>query len=278
MGTPVEGTSSEGNEQVQDITPDQGDNSGPNPAWNDVLNIIPQEFHSQITPHFQKWDQAANSRVTSANEAAAKFKDYEPFVEHGITRDQLIEGLQLMHTLNNNPRELYESLQTSFGFTPQQAAAAVEEISEESEENSFDIENHPKFQELQNGFQILAQRTLDEQQRQEEAKMDALLDKEFSDAKKKYGDFDEAVVGDLFVARSMMNENYTVDQAVQDYQSIAQSILGSNPRPFAPNVMGATSGNGAGLPSQQTDVTKLSDGETKNLVAEILKASAQQNR
>jgi uncharacterized phage infection (PIP) family protein YhgE len=261
-------TSEESTEPVQETTPDQSSSPGPNPAWNEVLSIIPEQFHQSITPHFQKWDQAAQNRIENINK---QYEAYKPFVEHGIDFDTLTQGLQLMHQLNNDPKAVFEQLQTHLGLSPQEAADVMEEMDDSEEEAS-----NPQLEKLQQGFDLLAQRVLDEEQAKENAKFDADLDKEIAAAKEKYGDFDEDYILAKVHAKLMNGEDYTIAQAAEAFGSMRDNILQSNPRPFAPTIIGSNSGNGVGLPSQQVDVTKLDGNATRNLVAEMARRAAQQ--
>lgn len=273
MEPEVEGTESESTEEVQVTTSDQGNNSGPNPAWNDVLSLIPEQLHGAVTQHFTKWDQAANARIEKANETAKQYEAYAPFVEHGIGFEDLSQGLNLLHTVNNDPKALYDALRETYNLTHEEAVEAVAEVSEEVADETTP---NPKLQQLEEGFNVLAQHFLTEQQAKEAAQADIEVKNEFAKAKEKYGDFDEGYVIDRILARSDDDNHYSVDQAVQDYQAMVQNIIASNPRPFAPRVLGGTSGGGSGLPSQATDVTKLDDKQVKELVAEMARQNAQQ--
>ena len=259
MATPVE--SSEGGEVTDPTTTssDQGGSSSPgtNPAWNDVLSIIPEQLHSQVTQHFQKWDQAANSRISSLN---SQLESYKPFMEHDIGPDILTQGVQLLYQLQNDPKSLYDALVQNYNFSPEEAAAAVEE-SEDSEED-------PRYAELRQGMETLAQHLLNQEQAKQEAANDARLDQEINAAKEKYGaDLDEKYL----LYQAYVN-NMSIDEAGQAWQQLTESIAQKNQQPYAPMILGSSSGNGSGLPSQQIDPTKLNSNETKSLVAQMLKA------
>lgn len=262
-------TSQESTDNVQETSPDQSSSPGHNPAWDEVLSVLPEQFHSVVTPHFQKWDNAAQSRIENINK---QYEQYKPLVEHGIDFDQVTQGLQLMHMANNDPRELYNQLQSALGLSPQEAAEVMEEIEEEGEEET----TNPQLEKLQQGFDLLAQRVLDEEKAKENAKFDAELDSEIAAAKEKYGDFDEDYVLAKVHGKILNGEEYSIAQAAEAWTTMRDNILQSNPRPFAPAVIGSNSGNGAGLPSQNVDVTKLNSTDTRSLVAEYARRAAQQ--
>lgn len=249
---------------VQGIEP-TGDNSpGHNPAWDEVLSVLPEQFHSVVTPHFQKWDQAANQRVESVNSQLAQFEAYKPYVEHGINSDELEQGLRLLYEINNNPQNVYQALQNAYNF------GQSETPNQESEEEENPLSNLPpeimeKLQSHDGMLNAVAQIVLNDAQAKEAAAADAALDKELSDLKAKHGDFDE----DYVLAK--MQLGMSGEEAAASYQALVQRIT---PQPFAPTLLGSSGGNG--VPSNAIDPTKLSGKETRNLVAEMLAAAAKQ--
>lgn len=262
MGTPIESDEVQGNEG--DVEPDNS--PGPNPAWNDVLGVIPEQFHQMVTPHFQKWDQAAQDRVTQANETVAQYEPYKAFIEHGIDPSELENSLRLAYEINNNPQAVYNALGSAYGLAGTEAAANEEEEPETPPNPAANAQApNQEYTQLREGLELVSKIILDEQNAKAQAADDAALESELASLKKKHGDYDEGYV------LAMMTNGATGDQAIEAYKTMRNSLLQSSPRPFAPNIMGS-SGGGAGVPSQQIDPTKLSSGETKKLVAQMLAA------
>lgn len=253
MGTPIDDGAVQGDEN----TP------GPNPAWNDVLGVIPEQFHSQVTPHFQQWDQSAQQRIEQVNSELTQFEPYKPFIENGLSADDLEQGARLLYELNTNPQAVYTALAEAYNFGSEPQGNEAEENEGDPQQNFQD----PRFDKMQEGLDLVAQVVLQDQQAKENARAESELDAELSDLRKKHGDFDENYV------LSLMANDTSAEDAVAAYQNLTQNILKQNPRPFAPNVMG-NSGGGTGLPSQAIDPTKLGGKETRNLVAQMLAASA----
>jgi hypothetical protein len=269
MGTPVE--PSDGG--VQGGNPDAGDNTpGPNPAWNDVLSVLPEQFHSVVTPHFQKWDQAANSRVESVNQQLSQFEPYKPFVEHGITPEEVEQGLRLMYEINNNPQNVYNALAEAYKFG-QQSGEPTPPVANNGESSDNPLANLPPEVMAQLGqqgdlLQTVAQIVLNDANAKQAAQADMELDQELNALKEKIGDYDERYV------LAMMQNGMSAEEAGQSFLEFKNS-LGQN-RPFAPSVLGSGNSAGAGIPSQAIDPTKLSGKETRNLVAQMLAQAAQQ--
>lgn len=256
MTTPIEDGSVQG-----DISPAGENAPGPNPAWDDVLSVLPEQFHPVVTPHFQKWDQSAQQRVEQANQSVAQFEPYKPFVENGISPEDLEQGLQLMYQINQDPKAVYEALGQAYGLTSAQVEAVIEGEGEEGEPQNF---QDPRFDQIQNGLDLVAQTLLQQEQAKISAQADAELDSELTSLREKFPNFDEHYV------LSLVANGATMEQAAQQYEALTQNILQQNPRPFAPNVMGNSSG-GTGLPSQAIDPKTLDGAGRRALVAQMLK-------
>lgn len=251
---------------VQGIDPvdDAGNSPGQNPAWNDVLSVIPEQFHSVITPHFQKWDQSAQSQIEKANQSVSQFEPYKAFIEHGIEPSELENGLRLMYEVNNNPQAVWNALGKAYSLANE--AENADDNEDESEETpQLDFQNHPKLAELQQGIELVSQIILTEQTEKANAKADAELEAELAELKKTHGEYDENYV------MGLMLNGASAEDAVQSFIDLRNNLLQNNPRPFAPHVMGS-SGGGSGVPSQAIDPTKMSGKDTRNLVAQMLAA------
>lgn len=259
MGTPIEPG------EVQGIEPTGENSPGPNPAWNDVLGIIPEQYHAAITPHFQKWDQSAQQRIEQANSQVSAYDGFKPFIEHGIDPQELENGLRLMYEINNNPQSVYNALGQAYGL----ANTPGNEEEPEGEVGNTQNFQDPRYETLQQNLELVNKIILEDHQAKEAAKADAELDRELSQLKQKFGDIDERYV------LAMMQNGMTADQAGQSFQEFRNGLLQNNPRPFAPNVMGGSQG-GSGYPSQAIDPTKLSGKETRGLVEQMLRAAANQ--
>lgn len=260
MGTPVEP------EPVQGDIPDQNEAPGPNPAWNDVLSILPEQFHSVVTPKFQEWDNAAQSRIETLNSSLKEFESYKPFVEHGITPDELEQGVRLMYEIQNNPQGVYEALANAYNFNQQAMAnTPVANANDNTDDDDDDPPipmDDPRYAQINQQLELVSKIVLNDAQAKQAAAADAALEKELEQLRKDHGDFDE----DYVLTKALNGASLT--DAISAYQSLVQRLT---PQPFAPNVLGS-SGGGTGLPSNAIDPTKLSGKETRNLVAEMLAA------
>lgn len=262
MGTPIEGGEVQGTEVAETES-----SPGLNPAWGEALSAIPEQFHQTLTPHFEKWDQSAQQRIESVNGELSKFADYKPFVENGVSAQDLEQGMQLMYQLNANPQAVYNALAEAYGFGPMTETESEEEEGEEIEAQNF---QDPRYDKLSEMVDTVAQVIVSQEQEKANARADAELDAEINALKEKHPNFDERYV------LSLVANGATFEEAATQYESLVSNILQQNPRPFAPSVMG-TSGGGTGLPSQAIDPVALSDKDRRALVAQMLNAANQQS-
>lgn len=130
-----------------------------NPAWNDLLEMVPEVLRPQLQPKLQEWDQGVQKQFE-------KYKPYEEFLEHdpGILK----AGKQLYDTLNSNPEHVYRQLEEYLRSQgklgePQQQTVDLSEDSDE-EEGYED----PRLTELQQN----QQRMMEHLQRQEAQKVE----------------------------------------------------------------------------------------------------------
>jgi hypothetical protein len=250
---------------VQGVEPSGESTPGHNPAWDDVLGVLPDEFHPVVTKHFADWDRSAQTRIEQANQTAKQYEAYKDFVDNGIGAEELGQGLQLMYQINNNPGDVVKALQEAYGLTEAQAEQLVDE---EGDEDETPDPYGPRLDQLQQGFDLVAQTILSQHQEKVNAEAEQQLEHEITAATEKHGPFDVNYVLSLMAVDP---ENVTMDKAIGAYQQLTQNILQQNPRPFAPQVMGNSAG-GAGLPSQAIDPTKLDDKGRRGLVAQMLAA------
>lgn len=258
----IEGGEVQGGEPTGDNAP------GPNPAWNDVLSIIPEQYHAAITPHFTKWDQSAQQRIEQANSQVQAYEGFKPFIEHGIDPQELENGLRLMYEINNDPAKVYNALSQAYGLGNDPGNEGEGEGEGEGDGTQQQYQD-PRYDTLSQNLELVNQIILQDHEAKEAAKADAALDAELNSLREKHGDFDERYV------LAMMQNGMSGEDAAASFQEFRNGLLQSNPRPFAPNVMGGSQG-GSGYPSQQIDPTKLSGKETRGLVEQMLRAAAQQ--
>lgn len=242
----------------------QGNDAG-NPAWAEVLAEIPQEYHEKLTPHLQKWDQGVNARFEKVQ---SDFKPWKQFAEAGIDPQTAQFAINVLNSLEENPRAVYDSIGSYYKDDER-----FKDLGQGLQEPKIDQENteepwKKEINELRQQNEILARNLLSQQEAKQKEAADKWLDSTMSDLRKKYGDFDEQ-----YVLALMLQLKTEPDKAVQIWQQKRDEMVKQyKPRPL---FMGA---NG-GMPGQSpTDVRKLDDKGTRNLVVQMLEAAKQQNQ
>lgn len=254
----------------------QAESESVNPAWNDVLNVIPEDVRESVIPKFREWDSNFQTQVQKVH------SDYEPYKflkEDGIAGDDVRMALGIMNAIQDNPEQVYKSLGENFGFNSVDAGATNGSISGQgvsgqgnTEAGDFNLppEVQKQLERLQTGHDTMAQIILAEQRKQEDAQRDAALKDEMDQLEQKHGKFDKGFV------LSHMAQGASSQQAIEAYQNLVEQIRSDDNRPKAPRLL---SSGGAGIPGQgKVDVTKLSDAATKDLVSNYLRDARASNQ
>lgn len=243
----------------------QGDASGINPAWNDVLSAVPEDVHSQITPHLRNWDQNFQ-RVQS------DFAPYKEFKEANISPDQIRMGMGIMQALEQNPKQVYDLLQQQFNFGSETGQGETEDAPPNEE-----LDNLPDsvkqqlglIPELQKQLETVMNWAVGQQSASSEAQEDEALDNLITGLKSQHGEFDERYV------LSLMQAGVDPQDAIKEYNSFVEKVSMDAQRPRAPKILGS----GGIVPGEQAlDPRKLDPKSTKDLVTQMLMHNAAQNR
>lgn len=244
------------------------DSGSVNPAWDAMLQVIPETLRPGVVPYLRKWDE-------NYQKVATDYAPFKEFTKNGVTPDNITEALQVREILLNNPRFLYDRMVQQFGSEwgvdakPQEETTKPSEDAEGVADFGDDITKHPKFQEVAQQNQVIAQYLLAQENAKQAAAEDAALDQEWRGYAAKYPQLTnpdvERTIFSVAAAQGLSLEN-----AVNWYLSTPMGKMqASNGQTRAPNVM-PTSG---GVPSTAVDVGKLSDTDTRKLVTEFINAS-----
>lgn len=247
-----------------------GSIGGGNPAWNEMLEAIPNELHSKVTPYLEKWDRGVQERFQKVQ------SDYEPwkeFISADVQPDTARFALNLLNSLNENPQMVYNAIGEYYKFVNPGSTQSVNQALNQGSsdqghsEPSQEIDPYAgRLSEIERQNQIMAQVLVKQSEAREAAEADAKLDQELNDLRVKYGNYDERYV------LAMMQNGMSGKDAVEHYFNWRESEMKQyRPKPL---IMG-----GGGLvPGQNVDVRKMGPGQTKDLVVQMLQAAAEQNR
>ena len=226
--------------------------------WNEFVSAIPEDQRAALAPKLKE-------RVTDYETRIESYKPWEELQKSGITPEHANTAVGLFATIENNPREVYETLGKHLGISTEQAQQVVEELDEADGTD-------PEIQRLKQQVDTLSQITLASKQQERQAQLaaenDAKLDAEIAGVKKKYG---EHVPEDELLMR-MLHKGMTAEQAYQEYSSRVNDIRSTRPSPM---LLGGGSG---AIPQKTIDPTKLNNKDTKSIVAQMLDHSNSEAR
>jgi len=235
---------------------------GGNPAWQEFLDVVPQELHHQVTPLLEKWDKGVQDRFQKVH---STYEPWKPLVDAGVDPEHASFGVQFLDYLQENPQDAYNMIGEYYGISAKQAQELVEQgqDGEPNEEDPYDS----RFTEIERQNKIMAEVLLDNQNRESEMQAEAELDTEFNQLYQKYGRFDESTEN---IILGLMSSGMSSEDAAQTYFSNLERAAGARtPKPL---IMGS----GGGAPGQGVDVKKLDEKGTKNLIVQYLQAARDQ--
>lgn len=244
------------------MTEPQGqEGTGINPSWNDVLNYVPEDKRNEVIPKLQEWDK----NYQKVQSEIAPWKD---FISSGVDPETAQFSLNVLSTLEANPRMIYEALGNHLGITPGQAKELVEDqglLEAEKQLNKQTKElDDPRLTKLQEQTDAMARILLARREEEAVAAEEAALDEELSALRDKYGEYDEEYV------LAKMHAGMDSEEAVKAYIEHEEAIL--RRRPVAPRILGG----GGQIPSPAIDPGKLDSKGTKELIVQMLQAAQAQ--
>lgn len=231
---------------------------GGNPAWNDVLQYVPEDKRQEVVPKLQEWDQ----NFQQVQESLSPWKE---FVDSGVDPETAQVALNVLQTIETNPEAVYEAIGKSLGITKQEAEELVDEVVEEESQASGI--SREQFEALAKQSNAMAQILLAKREEEALAQQESELDKELSGLREKYGDFPENEI-----VYRMLHSDMSAEDALKDYAQFEENLF--RQRRQAPRVL---SGGGM-IPQPKVDPVKLDDRGTRDHVAEMIRAAIQQNQ
>jgi hypothetical protein len=253
--------------EENDFNPNNNDEGGQgvNPAWNSLLEQIPEDLHSKITPQLKEWDSGVQQKIQSVH---SDYADYKFLRESKVDPEDVRVALGVLRAIQEDPRSVYDSLASSYGYAETQNNNQPNsgQGKPESDLSGLPPEVAEKLQRLEGGYDTMAQILLERQKQDEAHAADAELEKEFKQLKDKHGEFDEN-----FVIAQMM-QGLSGDDAVKAYQSLVDRVLTDRAKAPAPRLLGSGT---ASIPGEgKVDVRKMDSGQTKQFVTAYLAARA----
>lgn len=237
--------------------------TGNNPAWNDFLEVVPSQLHSQVTPVLSKWDQGVQQKI---NQVHSQYEPYKPFLEEKIAPDQINYALSVIQAIENNPKEVLQALQAYIGEDENAEQGQNNQQPGDGSTDTPDWLNHPEFKKINDMVTSMAQIMVQQRQTETQAQEDARIEGELKTLKEKHGDFDEQ-----WVLTKALADDGDLDKAVQAYKQFETSVLEKQRQP-GPKVLGA----GGSVPNP-TSTKGMDSKDRRSIVQQMLANAAQQN-
>lgn len=242
-----------------------------NPAWTELLEVVPSMLHSQVTPHLKKWDQNYQTGISKVH---SQYEPYKQFVENKVDPGQLDYGYQLVQALENKPAEVIDALITFArdndikltSLQQQQLEEAAVSAEQGLDEN--DISSNPQVQQLMQQVEQLKQQVEQSSEKEQLAAAEKQLETDLASLRETYGEFDE----DWVFTKCLADPKGDLEAAVKAFKEFENSVAErvGKPAPGAPQVLGPGGGNPtAGLEPPKTEA------ERKSRVKSILENSRQ---
>lgn len=175
-----------------EVTETEDTSDSRNPAWDPILNLIPEQLHSQVIPHLSKTDK-------HVQELQQKYAPYKSFIDQGISPDVIDNSLTLGQMIAKDPQAVITQMQEQFGLTRAEAEDLAEDIADEDsqgleygdeEDSDFSgeaIESHPLVQQLQQQVQELAQAKQEQQMQEMQSRIADEVRNEWAEVEKQAG-------------------------------------------------------------------------------------------
>lgn len=244
--------------------PVQQEEIRPNPAWDNLLGKLPEQYRQAILPELKTWDQNYDSGIQKVH---SQYEPWKAFADNGVEPDEVNNAMLVWQAMNDDPQKFIKTVMDYYQFSPD--GGQGQNPQQPQDENSddgipYDVAQDPRFQQMEQMVQLLSQNAMTQYESQTAAQVENEVAQMFTDAQQRHGEFDEAYVAQLL----MVNEDMDIDTAIQMQRERDQQIVQNyrSPGQNAPVLMGG----GGGVPSQQTRVSGLSDSQRRNLIVQTL--------
>jgi hypothetical protein len=187
---PVATTSDEPLEFSFDSTPKPAvaaTSSGGHPAWDEILNTIPEVLRPQVRPALERWDKGVQEQFQKVHQQYDPLKQYQSYADQKVEPDQINTALEIYRILNENPKLLYQQMQEHFGFgvapsgQGQTGEMDLGEFGDQSQAPKIpDLAQDPRFQQLAQTQEQMAAAFQAQQQQMAEREADIWLNQRTS--------------------------------------------------------------------------------------------------
>lgn len=252
--------------------------SGGHPAWQEILNNVPEMLHEKLIPTLQAWDKGVQEKLTSVH---SKYDPYKTFVDGNTPVADITTGLQIVQLLNEDPARFYNHMREFYNLGDSEQGQSSQQKVEETFDlgdlpGEVDLTSNPQFKKLQEmQQQMLAQQeSLLAEQGKKEAEIwldtkhhqisEVLKEKHAIPLDDKAWQF---ILNQAAVESQTTGDNETaLVNATNAFVTLVSQYRSPVANASAPPVM---TPNGS-VPASTFDATKLGSDDRKKLFAQML--------
>lgn len=254
------------------------------PAWQEILDKLPESLHSVIKPTLQKWDEGVNKRFA---EIHAKYDPYKELVENSVDPDLIRTGINLAVRFQNEPevvvQQAIEAFELGYVTQDQYEQALNQNDSSSYDPDDSEILNDPRFKQMEELVSSMKDRLDKDEQERLQASEQSKLDKTLEKLKEEHGDFDTMFVMTMIAngmdgATAVKQYQDTIDQAVAARLETNSNDNHDNNNGDTPVVLGngQGGGSGSGLPDNPVQLGDMKTSDINQLVEQMLAQSKDQ--
>lgn len=257
-------------------TPEAAPEAKVHPAYEKVLAELPEVLHSKITPLLQEQDKYFQQQLE-------KYTPFKDFVDQGISPDIIQNGINLANAIQNDPVEVFSSLQSYLqeqGMLASEAKKVAKDIMETESgddfENLFDEDEVPaalkkELESLRQSQTKLEEYTNNQILERETEKELQTLEAGIADLRSKYNinDAHEVAIYNLMNSALAAGMDLSVAEAAGQLSQMiggfapVGAVTGAAP---APTIIG--SAGGAGVQAQSLEMPKT-DKERRAMLGQL---------
>jgi hypothetical protein len=254
------------------------------PAWEEILKVIPAEYHPAVKPTLLKWDQGVTEKLT---EVRSEYEPYKKFIEAKIDPTFIENSLSLASSFQNDPASVVAQAIEAFelDYLTQEEAEALKSQEPNNDlgndDGALDLENDPRFKAMKDTLDRLEGTLTSQQQSEQEKAEQERFEKTLKDLEEEHGSFDR-----LFVT-ALVAQGIDAEQAVKSYQNTINQAVesklaadgitvgsGSSTNSTPPVVMGGNGESSSGLPENPVDFAAMTDSDVKHLALQFIEQDA----
>lgn len=269
------------------------DNGNNHPAYQHILDALPESLHSVVLPELKKWDAGVTQRFQEIHDSYKDLKPFQKLVENGIAPDYVEQAVILADQLQRDPKKTVAQINESWqlGFVPQEAlnnsnnSGDSDDDDFESSDDLFsdDILKSPKvkamYESLNQIQEELNNRKQQEEQENEVAEFEAYLDELEEQTTSNNLPFNR-----LFVT-ALMHQGVDGEEAVKQFHQVLAAgstqdsggetqqsgeQAGSDSSGDQPPVVMGGSGTGSGIPDGSVNFGALSKNDLNSTIEQLL--------